>query len=189
MAINLLPKDIQKEQEQGRTQVIANIVSVVFLVLVLASLAIIYSFRAYVTRDYVEVSNNLSDVKQQVNSHQGVEGTLKAIHLKTEKLTEVFGKNYPYGDIFETLDSNRSQGMVFSSISVSKQDSISIKGSVSSLPELSTFMRYVDKTAGTYGKLELTQLNFNEQDFTYVFTLDFLYVPKVEGLGVVSGLN
>lgn len=180
MAINLLPKDVQSAQEQGQQQLIATIISIVVLIIVLATIVVTYSFRVFVTRDYDDVFKSVSDLKQQINSKQTVEGTLKAIHLKTEKLTEIFGKNYPYGVILETLDAHRPQTITLETVGVEDQDKISLSGSTSSLVDLALFMKYINEEVVTYKNLSLTLLNFNEQDFTYAFTLTFTYVPSTE---------
>ncbi|NCS32484.1 hypothetical protein GW793_03235 [bacterium] len=181
MPINLLPQDLQKQQESNQQQFVANIVSVVLLVILFASVGIIFSFRVFVTRDYVDVNSNLDEVRQQVTAQEAIEGTLKAIHLKTEKLTEIFDKNYPYGKTFEMIDANKSDSIVFTTVSVENQDSISIEGSTSSLPDLAVFMKFLDKESPDYKGVELTKLNFNDQDFTYLFSIHFDYVPATTG--------
>lgn len=177
MAINLLPQNLEKAQKQGRQQAVASAVSVAFLIILISVVAILFSYRVFVTRQFNDASAKVDQLTADLSKFKNVEGIIKAIHLKTNKVNEIFTKHYPYGDVLEDLRSHTGSEIEIVRLNLQTQDRFSVTGATNTLPDLANYIKYLDEDRKEYADVSITDIKFNTDDFRYEFTVNFKYVP------------
>lgn len=174
-AINLLPEDILHQQRRDKQRGILGSFSTVMLIMVIVVMSGLFGYRVFLSRQFSQVSTQLNDLRARVGEQKQVEGTLQSIHLKIDKIREIFAKNYPYGEILEDLN-NRAGGKVqILSVELKNQDSFTVSGKAETLPELADYAKSVDEASDQYRNVQLTKINFDKEDFKYGFSMEFVY--------------
>ncbi len=177
MAINLLPQNLKKAQERDRQQTIASALSVTFLIILISAVGILFSYRVFVTRQYNDFKDQIDDLTVQLKQFEGVEGTLKAIHLKTEKIRDIFEKHYPYGEVLEDLDARSGDQIEIVEVEVLEQDNFAVLAATDSLPTMAEYLKVLDQEIPEYQNVKVEEIEFNTDDFRYELTIKFQYVP------------
>ncbi|NTV31163.1 hypothetical protein HGA91_04280 [candidate division WWE3 bacterium] len=174
-AINLLPKDVLHQQKREKQQMLVGSFSTSVLVVVIVVIVGMFGFRVYLNRQYSDVNDQLTDLRARVSDQKTVEGTLQSIHLKIDKIREIFAKNYPYGEILEDLSNRAGDKVKILSVELKNQDNFTVSGKAETLPDLATYAKNVDEASDKYQKVQLTKINFDKEDFKYGFSMEFVY--------------
>ncbi|MCA9391842.1 hypothetical protein KC614_01390 [candidate division WWE3 bacterium] len=181
MAINLLPRQLQTQQARSGRQVIANAVSIVLLVILTVSVAVLFSYRVAVTKQYSALRDQVRELSDQVSTKtsEDVEWLLKNIHERITTVQGVQAKQYTYGDMLEVLKQYAGDGINFDTVSVTAVDDISISGSTRSLIELAGFVKIMNKEEVPFKDVVLSDLRLDETDYSYIFSISLGYDGSV----------
>ena len=186
MAINLLPSNLQSAQKVRSLRVVLNAVSVGMLVLLSATVMILFSYRVVVTKEFNEIEANVKDVSTQVVQKQSLEWYLASVQSKVEGVNAFTETQYPCGDVLEELQILAGEAVGIDSVAIDDKQNISVGGHVSRLVDLAGYVKILDQEDLPYKNIYIGELRFNENDFSYWFEFSFVYSTKTPTSDTVS---
>ena len=175
MAINLLPSNLQQEQEKSGQKVVTNAVSVSALIILIAGLGVLFSYRVFLTRQLSEVTTQLNELSRDVEKQRIIEGALQSIHLKLSRVQPSLEGRFSYGQIVDDLSQLSFDQIQLDAIEVGQDNRFVVSGNTGSLVQLADYLRGLKDISPNYQQVRVTRMSFDGTEFIYHFVIEFVY--------------
>ncbi len=178
MAINLLPQQLQIEKSQNNKRIIVNAVSFIILVILVVSVAVIFSYRVVVTRSYTEMSTQLTQLKKQVDDRKKEEWYLTQIHNKSNVINTFITSQNQYSGLLEEITSMAGNTNYVDSVQSDTSNKVTIKGKSESLLVFADFIDKLNKNTLLFNNITISKLGLNSLNYFYNWEINFGFVSK-----------
>jgi len=178
MAINLLPQQLQIEKSQSNRKIIVNAISFIILVILVVSVAVIFSYRVVVTRSYNEMSTQLTQLKKQISDRKKEEWYLTQIHNKSNVINTFISSQSEYAGILEEIKSIARNTNNIDSVQADISNNVSLKGKSESLLVFADFLSRLNNNQTLFKNIRISKLGLNSLNYFYDWGINLEIVTK-----------
>lgn len=159
--INLLPQILQEEQKTARARLLVNTVSIIALVLFSTILAICFSYRLRLTKNFTSLNQKIGGLEQDIAGFREEEGLYRFLTLKIDAFAENLKERQVYGSNVKKIREIFTNTANIEKMTIEK-DMITIFGEAVSLPEVAAKFAMLQNSR-LFEDFEITSIGVNQE--------------------------
>lgn len=181
--INLLPDITLQEEKQERTRRLLTLISMSVLVLGMVGVVVVFAIQITMDRQYQAIIKTNKELENDIKNYVEVELNQRDLKSKLTAIDTIRKESKDFEFLLKKLQDVTPEGVSFTDISITKENIMSITGTVNTTSNLNVFvgklLEVQLETKSVFQDISITSLARNETE-NYQFTITSTVTPKQE---------